>query len=90
MIINLIFSIFTVVVAKANETTDYHLSPTSPPIAFLAQYYTLNLRVIRLSNPVFNYDGLPIFSTGLENGTIEGTPDQIGSYLKFIIVLDIQ
>ena len=41
MIINLIFSIFTVVVAKANETTDYHLSPTSPPIVFLAQYYTL-------------------------------------------------
>ncbi len=81
MIISLIFGIFLAFVVKTNEITDYHLSPASPPIAFLAQYYTLKLRVIGLSNPVFTYDGLPTFLAGSENGTIEGTPDQIGSYL---------
>lgn len=81
MVINLIFSIFLLVVTNATEKSGYQLSPTSPPIAFLAQYYTVKLRVVGLSNPTFYYDGLPSFLTASDNGTIEGIPDQIGSFL---------
>jgi len=81
MVINLIFGILLLVVTQESEKSDYHLTPASPPLGFLAQYYTVNLRVIGLPNPTFSYDGLPPFLAGSENGTIEGIPDQIGSFL---------
>jgi hypothetical protein len=70
MVINLIFSIFLVVLTKAMEKSDFYLSPSSPPLAFLAQYYSVQFRVIGLNNPSFSFKELPKFLQGSENGLL--------------------
>jgi hypothetical protein len=64
----------------AQEDDGYFLSPALPPTAYKGEYYTTQFRVIGLDNPVFSFDNLPACLKSAVDGTIEGTPDTIGSF----------
>lgn len=65
----------------AGDSDDgYFLSPPLPPTAYKGEYYTVQFRVIGIDNPVFSFEKLPSCLTGSPDGTIEGTPDAIGSF----------
>lgn len=63
-----------------HDSDDYFLSPPLPPTAYKGEYYTVQFRVIGIDNPVFTFEGLPDCLKGSPDGTIEGTPDRIGSF----------
>lgn len=63
-----------------DSSNNYFLTPPLPPTAFTGQYYTVQLRVIGMSNPTFSFDNAPSFLATDPNGTIQGYPDQIGSF----------
>ena len=80
----LIFSVL-LACALAQENPDrYFLSPPLPPTAFQGQYYTVQFRVIGIDNPQFSFSNLPPFLTAYSDGTIEGTPDRLGSFVAKI------
>jgi len=80
MLINLIVSIFLFAAARAVDISDLYLTPSSPPTAFLAQYYTVQFRVAGLNNPSFSFIGLPSFLEGSSNGSVQGVPESMGSF----------
>jgi hypothetical protein len=63
-----------------NSSDGFFLSPPLPPTAYKGEYYTLQFRVIGIDNPLFSFDNLPACLSGSPDGTIEGTPDIIGSF----------
>lgn len=81
MLINLIASIFLCAFAQIIEKNDFYLTPISPPTAFLAQYYTVQFRVTGLNNPSFSFNSLPSFLVGSENGSVQGVPESMGSFV---------
>jgi len=82
----LIFSVLLACTLAQENPDQYFLSPPLPPTAFQGQYYTMQFRVIGIDNPQFSFSNLPPFLTAYTDGTIEGTPDRLGSFvtkLKF-------
>lgn len=63
-----------------DSSDDLFLSPPLPPTAYKGEYYTVQFRVIGLDNPVFSFENLPACLHGSPDGTLEGTPDKIGSF----------
>lgn len=67
--------------ACAGDSSDgFFLSPPLPPTAYKGEYYTVQFRVIGIDNPVFSFIGLPDCLSGSPDGTLQGTPDTIGSF----------
>jgi hypothetical protein len=67
--------------AYADDSSDgFFLSPPLPPTAYKGEYYTVQFRVIGIDNPVFSFKNLPSCLRGSPDGTLEGTPDTIGSF----------
>jgi hypothetical protein len=67
--------------ACANDSSDdLFLSPPLPPTAYKGEYYTVQFRVIGIDNPIFSFENLPSCLRGSPDGTLEGTPDAIGSF----------
>ena len=64
----------------AKHQEDYFITPAVPPTAFVGEYYTIQFRVFGLDNPVYKFEGLPAYLKGHEDGTIEGTPHEKGSF----------
>ncbi len=64
----------------SDDSDGYFLSPPLPPTAYKGEYYTVQFRVIGLDNPIFSFDNLPACLKSYDDGTIEGTPDKIGSF----------
>ncbi len=64
----------------SDDSDGYFLSPPLPPTAYKGEFYTVQFRVIGLDNPVFSFDNLPACLKSYDDGTIEGTPDRIGSF----------
>ncbi len=67
--------------ACADDGSDgLFLSPPLPPTAYKGEYYTVQFRVIGIDNPYFSFENLPSCLKGSPDGTVEGTPDVIGSF----------
>jgi hypothetical protein len=56
------------------------LDPPFPPTAFLNQKYEVKFQVRGLVKPTFSFKGLPNFLIGQSNGTLSGTPQEVGSF----------
>lgn len=80
--IRLALLLFLIVAAHQNNdsSNQYEITPIIPPTAFIGQYYTVNFRVNGLAKPNISFDNLPDCFSALNTGTIEGTPDTIGSF----------
>jgi hypothetical protein len=80
----LIFSVLLACTLTQENPDRYFLSPPQPPTAFVGQYYTVQFRVIGVDNPKFSFSNLPPFLKGYSDGTIEGAPDKLGSFVAKI------
>ena len=69
-----------VLLAQDTPQQQFFLSPPLPPTAFLGQFYTVQFRVIGLDNPTFSFLNLPPFLNSQPDGTVSGTPTELGSY----------
>jgi len=80
MIKYLLLAILFASVCSHDGNDDYFLSPPLPPTAYKGEYYTVQFRVIGVDNPLFSWENVPSCLKGSPDGTLEGTPDKIGSF----------
>jgi hypothetical protein len=77
----ILISVFLILSQQTlNSYSQYDISPSLPPSAFIGQYYTCQFRASGLKNPSFSFENLPSFLTASSNGAIEGIPTDSGSY----------
>lgn len=76
----LLLALMLIATLQDDSSDSYFLSPPLPPSAFYGQYYTTTFRVLGLDNPVFKFTGLPSCFKSYPDGTIQGTPDKVGSF----------
>lgn len=75
-----LFLLLLTLSTQGGNRNQYSLSPNLPPTAFIGQYYTCNFRVGGLANPSFSFKNLPSCFTASSSGTVEGIPNESGSY----------
>jgi len=80
MIKYLLLAVLLTSACAGDSNDDFFLSPPLPPTAYKEEYYTVQFRVIGIDNPVFSWENLPSCLKGSPDGTLEGTPDTIGSF----------
>lgn len=56
------------------------LTPPFPPTGFFNQTYAVRFQAAALFKPTFSFEGLPAFLKGFANGTMAGTPTEVGSF----------
>lgn len=64
------------------------LAPPFPPTAFLGQNYQLRFTASGLFRPSFAFQQLPSSFKGFANGTIAGTPQEVGSFKIVVKYVD--
>jgi hypothetical protein len=80
MIKYLLVALLVASTCASDHSDGFFLSPALPPTAYKGEYYTVQFRVIGIDNPVFSFENLPDCLRGSPDGTLEGTPDVIGSF----------
>lgn len=63
-----------------SSQSKYFVSPSLPPTSYYGEYYTVHFRVIGMDNPTFSFENVPDCFKAYNNGSIQGTPDKIGSF----------
>lgn len=84
MIVRIAALIFLLLLSLSTQTRDnynqYDILPNLPPTAYIGQYYTVKFRVSGLTTPIFTFKSLPSCFTTTDDGTLEGTPNKVGSF----------
>jgi hypothetical protein len=75
-----LIGLLVAVLLAQDASNSYFLTPPLPPTAYFGQYYTVQLRVVGMNNPIFSFSNVPACFSTNENGTIKGYPDEIGSF----------